>query len=66
MKVRIFADSRPGKVEEQVNHWFVNEAGPVCVVKTETVVAAVAEKQADGISPYVVVTIWYESEGGRI
>ena len=65
MKVRIFADTRPGKVEEQINHWFQNEAGPVHVIQMETAVAAVG-KQADGTSPYVVVTIWYEPDGGRV
>jgi hypothetical protein len=29
MRVRIFADARPGKIEEQINHWFENEAGAV-------------------------------------
>jgi hypothetical protein len=60
MKVRIFADTRPGKVEEQINHWFANEAGAVHVVKTETVAAAVAEKHDGGSSPFIVVTIWHE------
>ena len=62
MKVRIFADTKPGKVEEQINHWFSNEAGPVHVFKTETVVAAVAERHDDGAAPYLVVTIWYEPD----
>jgi hypothetical protein len=40
MKLKLFVDSRAGKIEEQVNHWFSHEAGPVYVVKTDTAVAA--------------------------
>jgi hypothetical protein len=60
MKVRIFADTRPGKVEEQINHWFGNEVGAVYVVKTETVVTALTEGHDGRSFPFVVVTIWYE------
>jgi hypothetical protein len=61
MRVRIFADARPGKVEEQINHWFENEAGEVYVVKTETV-AVVAERRDSESSPFIIVTIWYERD----
>jgi hypothetical protein len=60
MKVRIFADTQPGKVEEQINHWFEHEAGPVDVVKTETVAVAAAASHDGEPLPFIVVTIWYE------
>lgn len=59
MKLKMFMDSRAGKIEEQVNHWFAHEAGPVYVVKTETALAAAPEKAAQ---PCIVVTVWYESD----
>ena len=65
IKVKIFVDTRPGKVEEKVNHWFANEAGAVYVVKTETAVAGVTELRDGGTSPCIVVTIWYEPEGAQ-
>ena len=60
MKIRIFADARPGKVEEQINHWFANDAGPVDVVKMETVAVASAERHDGESFPFIIVTIWYE------
>jgi hypothetical protein len=59
MQVKIFMDSQAGKIEEQVNHWFANEAGPVYVVKTETAIAAAADAAA---YPCIVVTVWYEPD----
>jgi len=59
MKVKIFMGSRAGKLEEQVNHWFASEAGPVSVVKTETALAAAADAVTH---PCIVVTVWYEPD----
>ncbi|MBV9964377.1 MAG: hypothetical protein JO008_01650 [Alphaproteobacteria bacterium] len=68
MRVKIFTDARPGRVEEQVNHWFTHEAGPIYIVKTETTAvpasATAGGTPHDSASPYIVVTIWYEPEAG--
>lgn len=70
MRVKIFTDARPGRVEEQINHWFAHEAGPIFIVKTETTAvpatapAAAAGARQDNASPNIVVTIWYEPETG--
>lgn len=55
MKLKMFVDSRAGEIEEQVNHWFSHEAGPVYVVKTDTAVAAAPDPTAQ---PCIVVTVW--------
>ena len=66
MRVKIFSDARPGRVEEQINHWFTHEAGPIYIVKTETtaVAAAASAARPDNPPPHIVVTIWYEPEAG--
>ena len=58
MRIKIFMDSDPSKLEEQINHWFAHEAGTPLVQKTETVLTVLGQ---DGRSyPYIVVTIWYQ------
>jgi hypothetical protein len=60
MRVKLFMASQPRTIEEEINHWFANEAGPIEVVKTETAVSV----NSDGlIPPRIVVTIWYEPVG---
>jgi hypothetical protein len=59
MKVRIFMDASASAVEQQINAW-LDQQGSAAIIKTETVVTAVAEKPNDGTSPCIVVTIWYE------
>ena len=59
MKVKIFMDASPGRIEEQINAWLV-DIGSAAIIKTETVVTAVAEKTNDGTYPCIVVTVWYE------
>jgi hypothetical protein len=59
MRVRIFTDTRAAAVEAQINAW-LNELGSATIIKMETVVAAVADKPADGPHPCIVVTVWYE------
>jgi hypothetical protein len=53
LKIKIFMDASPVRVEEQINTWIASES-PITIIRTETVVTAVAEK------PCIVVTIWYE------
>jgi hypothetical protein len=59
MKVKVFMDARASAIEEQINAWLVR-LGTAVVIKTDTVVTAVAEKSNDGTYPYIVVTVWYE------
>jgi hypothetical protein len=59
MKVKIFMDGDAGSLEEQINIW-LEDLSSAAIVKTETVVTAVAEKPDDGTYPRIVVTVWYE------
>jgi hypothetical protein len=59
MKVKMFMDAEPGAVEEQINAW-LDHIGSAAIIKTETVVTAIAEKSNSGTRPCIVVTIWYE------
>jgi hypothetical protein len=46
MRVKIFMDEEAGMIEEQINTW-LDHLGSATIVKTETVVTAVAEKPDD-------------------
>lgn len=59
MKVKLFMDARASAIEEQINAW-LDHLGAAVVIKTDTVVTAVAEKSNGGTYPCIVVTIWYE------
>ena len=59
MKVKIFMDASASAIEERINAW-LDRLGSASIIKMETVVAAVAEKQKDGTYPCIVVTVWYE------
>ena len=59
LKVKIFMDATPSVIEEQINAW-LDHLGSATIIKTETMVTAVAEKPNDGTYPCIVVTIWYE------
>ena len=59
MKVKMFIDAKPSIVEEQIHAW-LDCWGSATIIKTETVVTAIAEKPTDGTHPCIVVTIWYE------
>jgi hypothetical protein len=59
MKVKIFTDASASTIEAQINAW-LDGIGKAVIVKTDTVVANVAEKANDGTNPCIVVTIWYE------
>jgi hypothetical protein len=59
MKVKIFMDEEASMLEEQINTW-LDDLGSATIIKTETVVTAVAEKPDDGTYPCIVVTVWYE------
>ena len=59
MKVKVFMDAKASVIEQQVNEW-LDYLGSATIIKTETVVTAVAEKPNDGTYPCIVVTIWYE------
>ena len=53
IQVKIFMDTKPAALEEQINGW-LGQLGQAVVIRSETVVAAVADK------PSIVITIWYE------
>jgi hypothetical protein len=59
LKVKVFMDATPSVIEEQINAW-LDRLGSATIIKTETMVTAVAEKPNDGTYPCIVVTIWYE------
>jgi hypothetical protein len=59
MKVKMFMGAKPSAIEEQINSW-LDYLGSAAIIKTETVVTAIAEKPDDGTYPCIVVTIWYE------
>jgi hypothetical protein len=59
MQVKIFVDSDATRIEAQLNAWLAGLA-PGDVIKTETAVAAVAEKPNSGTYPCIVVTVWYD------
>jgi len=55
VRIKIFMDRRAVTVEEQVNHWFTNDAGTARIVKTEALLAA-----GDKAGPAIAIIIWYE------
>jgi hypothetical protein len=59
MRVKVFMDATPSAIEGQINAW-LDGAGTAAIIKTETVVTAIAEKANDGTRPCIVVTVWYE------
>jgi hypothetical protein len=59
MKVKVFMDASASVIEGQINAW-LDHLGTAVVIKTDTVVTAVAEKANDGTYPCIVVTVWYE------
>jgi hypothetical protein len=52
LKVKIFMDTKPTAVEEQINGWLAG-LGLATIIKTETVVSGAN-------APTIVVTVWYE------
>ncbi len=58
MKVKVFMDASASAIEGQVNAW-LDQLGSAAIIKTETVVASVADKP-NGTSPCIVITVWYE------
>lgn len=59
MKIKVFMNEKASEIEKQVNAWLDN-IGSATIIKSETVVPAVAEKPNDGTHPCIVVTVWYE------
>ena len=57
MKVKMSMDADSSIIEEQINAW-LDYVGSATIIKTETVVTAIAEKPTDEIYPCIVVTIW--------
>ena len=43
MKVKLFMDAKPSTIEEQINAW-LDYVGSATIIKTETVVTAIAEE----------------------
>jgi hypothetical protein len=64
MKVKIFMDEKASVIEDQINAW-LDYLGSATIIKTETVLAAIAEKPKEGTYPCIVVTIWYEPPGSN-
>ena len=59
MKVKMFMGAKPSTIEEQINAW-LDHLSSATIIKTDTVVTAIAEKPTDGTYPCIIVTIWYE------
>jgi hypothetical protein len=59
MKVKVFMDSDATRIERELNTW-LDGLRPGDVIKTETVVTAIADKPDDGMRPCIVVTVWYD------
>jgi hypothetical protein len=59
MRVKMFMDAKPSAIEEQINAW-LDHLGSPTVIKSETVVTAIAEKPTVSTYPCIVVTVWYE------
>jgi hypothetical protein len=55
----MFMGGKPSTIEEQINSW-LDHLSSATIIKTDTVVTAIAEKPTDGTYPCIVVTIWYE------
>jgi len=55
----MFMDAEPSVIEEQINAW-LDYLGSATIIKSETVVTAIAEKPNDGTHRCIVVTVWYE------
>ena len=58
MKVKMFMGAKPSIIQEQINAW-LDHLRSATIMKTDTVVTAIAEKPTDGTYPCIVVTIWY-------
>jgi hypothetical protein len=58
MQVKVFMASQASAIEAQINEWLDHLDGTV--IKTETHVTTIPEKQNDGTYPCIVTTIWYE------
>ena len=59
MKVKMFMGAKSSTIEEQINAW-LDHLSSATIIKTDTVVTAIAEKPTDVTYPCIVVTIWYE------
>ena len=59
MNVKIFMDSTAGAIEQRINAW-LDQVGTAVIIKTDTVVTAMAEKANGADHPCIVVTVWYE------
>jgi len=59
MKVKIFMDAKASVIEGQINAW-LDSLGSAQIIKSQTVVTALAEKANAGTYPCIVVTVWYE------
>jgi hypothetical protein len=59
LKIKIFMDASPSKLEEEINSWLA-AANPITIIKTETVVGAPADRPNERSGPCIVVTLWYE------
>ena len=59
MKIKVFMNEKADEIETQVNAW-LDHIGSATIIKSETVVTALAEKPNDRTYPCIVVTVWYE------
>jgi hypothetical protein len=59
MKVKMFMGAKPSTIEEQINAW-LDHVSSATIIKTDTVVTAIAEKPTDVTYPCIFVTLWYE------
>ena len=59
LKLKIFMETSASAIEDNINAWLAAQES-ITIIKTETVVTAVAKTGADGAWPFIVMTIWYE------
>jgi hypothetical protein len=59
LRFKMFMGDKPTAIEEQINAW-LNDLGSAAIIKTDTMVAAIAEKPSSGAYPCIVVSVWYE------
>jgi hypothetical protein len=59
LQIKIFMDSQPSVIEEQINAWLTSQTS-VSIIKTETAISAGAGNPGGTGNPWLVVTIWYE------
>ena len=59
MKFKMFMGDKPSAIEEQINAW-LGDVGSAAIIRTDTVVTAIAEKPNSGTYACIIISVWYE------